>query len=218
MRQSSVSGTHKHSADKIQFLQESDEASVAAVYGENYERLKALKHKVDPDNFFRHAMWPHPSGHDEELQSLHADNAKGKTARASAQQHVGRTTAGDGRTAETLTAGRAKTMAELNNLQNDLSFNKSQTIENVAIDAFRTMAGKSHLKDGKSFVPSGDAQKSGNGEGNGTDQDGGRRPGGPRMMGNIPDGPDGTLVVDMDIRLSKDPGMKEKGFGPPQGY
>jgi hypothetical protein len=38
---------------------------VAAVYGENFSRLAALKAKLDPTNFFRHAMWDHegaPSG------------------------------------------------------------------------------------------------------------------------------------------------------------
>lgn len=152
------------------------------MYGENYERLKALKYKMDPTCFFRHAMWPHKSGHDEELDALHKATAGGAAA------------AKDGASADILTHGRASRMAEVNDLSNDLSFNKTQTIENVAIDAYRAM---------------------GAAKGKGVDGQDGKELGGARMTGNIPDGPDGTLVVDMDVSLAQDGGMKAKGFGRP---
>ncbi|KAK8858637.1 hypothetical protein IAR55_002866 [Kwoniella newhampshirensis] len=48
------------------FLQSSKLEDVIGVYGQkNYERLKALKEVVDPNNFFRHAMWPRPDGEDD---------------------------------------------------------------------------------------------------------------------------------------------------------
>ncbi|TYJ58584.1 hypothetical protein B9479_000794 [Cryptococcus floricola] len=41
------------------FLQSQEEHRVVGVYGvENYERLKRLKKQLDPDNMFKHAMWP----------------------------------------------------------------------------------------------------------------------------------------------------------------
>lgn len=135
-------------------------------------------------------MWPHRSGHDEELDSLH----KGKAGINSAKPAAGK----DDRSAAELTHGRAKTVAEMNDLSNDLSFNKSQTIENVAIDAYRSMASLSGKVEGKEVAADGKEHAGG------------------RMVGNIPDGPDGTLVVDMDVRLSRDAEMQAKGFGPPK--
>ncbi|WWD18528.1 hypothetical protein CI109_102981 [Kwoniella shandongensis] len=54
------------------FLQSSKLEDVIGVYGQqNYDRLKALKAVVDPDNFFRHAMWPRVEEHaDEQLDGL----------------------------------------------------------------------------------------------------------------------------------------------------
>ena len=42
-----------------QFLQTSALDAVSAVYGDSWPRLLAVKKKIDPDNFFRHTMWPH---------------------------------------------------------------------------------------------------------------------------------------------------------------
>jgi FAD/FMN-containing dehydrogenase len=37
----------------VNFLTEDESARVASVYGPNYERLRDLKSKYDPDNLFR---------------------------------------------------------------------------------------------------------------------------------------------------------------------
>lgn len=50
------------------FLQSATEPAVRGVFGESFERLRALKEKLDPTNFFRHAMWPRPGGPDERRQ------------------------------------------------------------------------------------------------------------------------------------------------------
>ncbi|OCF45935.1 hypothetical protein I317_00022 [Kwoniella heveanensis CBS 569] len=52
------------------FLQSAKQSDVASVYGINYPRLKTLKKLIDPDNFFRHAMWPATYDEKDELQSL----------------------------------------------------------------------------------------------------------------------------------------------------
>jgi len=44
---------HNLSGAYVNFLMEDDEARVRASYGDNYERLVAIKRKYDPDNFFR---------------------------------------------------------------------------------------------------------------------------------------------------------------------
>ncbi|KAL7420798.1 hypothetical protein Q5752_004751 [Cryptotrichosporon argae] len=50
------------------FLQSSTEQDVRGVYGANFDRLAALKRKLDPDNVFRHAMWPRPGAPGPERQ------------------------------------------------------------------------------------------------------------------------------------------------------
>lgn len=46
----------------IQFLSSSHPDAVRGVYGENIDRLVAIKQHFDPDNFFRHSLWP-AAGH-----------------------------------------------------------------------------------------------------------------------------------------------------------
>lgn len=42
----------------MQFLQSSHPDAVRGVYGENFERLQQIKLWIDPNNFFRHSLWP----------------------------------------------------------------------------------------------------------------------------------------------------------------
>ncbi len=42
----------------IQFAQSSHPNEVRGVYGENYDRIASLKHRIDPDNVFKHTLWP----------------------------------------------------------------------------------------------------------------------------------------------------------------
>lgn len=46
----------------LQFLSSSNPDAIRGVYGENIDRLVAIKQHFDPDNFFRHSLWP-AAGH-----------------------------------------------------------------------------------------------------------------------------------------------------------
>jgi hypothetical protein len=48
-----------------QFLQKASKEAVAGMYGENFARLAEVKSKFDPNNFFRHAVWPRQASPEE---------------------------------------------------------------------------------------------------------------------------------------------------------
>jgi hypothetical protein len=48
------------------------------VYGENFERLLSIKQHFDPDNFFRHSLWP-AAGHRGDLLASVEDRAQSST-------------------------------------------------------------------------------------------------------------------------------------------
>ncbi|OCF72836.1 hypothetical protein I204_06065 [Kwoniella mangroviensis CBS 8886] len=60
------------------FLQSSLSSSVSAVYGESFPRLRALKKKLDPTNFFCHAMWPQNESEEDGINGLGEDIKEGK--------------------------------------------------------------------------------------------------------------------------------------------
>ncbi|WWC62688.1 uncharacterized protein I303_105285 [Kwoniella dejecticola CBS 10117] len=60
------------------FLQSSTSSSVSAVYGENFPRLRRLKKRLDPDNFFCHAMWPQNESDEDGINGLGEDIKEGK--------------------------------------------------------------------------------------------------------------------------------------------
>ena len=44
---------HTQGGAYVNFMMEEGEDRIRATYGENYERLSAVKRRYDPDNFFR---------------------------------------------------------------------------------------------------------------------------------------------------------------------
>ncbi|WVW84786.1 hypothetical protein I302_106821 [Kwoniella bestiolae CBS 10118] len=60
------------------FLQSSLSSSVSAVYGESFPRLRSLKKKLDPSNFFCHAMWPQTEFEEDGIDGLGQDIKEGR--------------------------------------------------------------------------------------------------------------------------------------------
>ncbi|WWC70851.1 uncharacterized protein I206_104803 [Kwoniella pini CBS 10737] len=60
------------------FLQSSTSSAVAAVYGESFPRLRSLKKKIDPENFFCHAMWPQNLHDEDGIDGFGEDIKEGK--------------------------------------------------------------------------------------------------------------------------------------------
>lgn len=58
-----------------QFLSSSHPDAIRGVYGENFERLLGIKQHFDPDNFFRHSLWP-AAGHRGNLLATVEDREK----------------------------------------------------------------------------------------------------------------------------------------------
>jgi hypothetical protein len=53
-----------------QFLESSHPDAVKGTYGENFDRLVEIKNKYDPDNFFKHSVWPSGKGERETGNAL----------------------------------------------------------------------------------------------------------------------------------------------------
>lgn len=64
--------------DHYQFLSSSHPDAIRGVYGENFERLLSIKQHFDPDNFFRHSLWP-AAGHKGDLLASAEDRAQDST-------------------------------------------------------------------------------------------------------------------------------------------
>jgi len=68
-----------------QFLESSHPEAVKGTYGENFDRLVTIKNKYDPDNFFKHTVWPSGATERESSNPL-MTYAQGRNPCSSTQQ------------------------------------------------------------------------------------------------------------------------------------
>jgi hypothetical protein len=68
-----------------QFLESSHPEAVKGTYGENFDRLVAIKNKYDPDNFFKHTVWPSGATERQSVNPLVA-YTQGRNGCSSSQQ------------------------------------------------------------------------------------------------------------------------------------
>ncbi|WVQ96431.1 hypothetical protein IAU59_003536 [Kwoniella sp. CBS 9459] len=90
------------------FLQSAKQSDVASVYGINYPRLKTLKELIDPDNFFRHAMWPATTDEKDELKLLPDGEIGAKEAEDGGMSRLLRDGEKDGRVEPVKHKGKGK--------------------------------------------------------------------------------------------------------------